>query len=73
MKIYGYTKANESDLQEMSEISLQGSYEQLVKISQFILKYAEVMKREGNRFEHAHIKDDVKEWDARFPEIIVSK
>ncbi len=73
MKIYGYTKKNANDLAEMSEVSFQGSSSQLVSIANFLLKYAEIMQKESHDFEHVHIKDECKDWDNSFPDIIVNK
>ena len=73
MKIYGYSKDNEDTLQEMNEISLQGSYGELIEVANFIIKYAKVMKESGDAFEHAHLKDEYKNWKEAHPDIIICK
>ena len=70
MKIYGYTKHNEKELQEMEEISFLASSEQLTAVANFLLKYADIMKKNKD-FEHAHLQDEYKDWKDTFPDVII--
>jgi hypothetical protein len=73
VKIFGYTKKDENNLEEMSEITVQGSPEQIVQLGNFFLKYADVMKKMGSNFSHAHIQDECKNWCPEFPDVIINR
>jgi|GEM_PF-1631694 len=71
MKIFGYVKSNEEDLQELDEVTFQASSRELTDIANFLLKYAEVMRNEGSSFEHAHMVDEYEALKNTKPDIIV--
>ena len=73
MKIYGYSKDDEESLKEMNEITLQGSYDELIEVANFLIKYANVMKESGDTFEHAHLKDEHPKWKNAQPDIVIHK
>lgn len=72
MRIYGYKSDGSEDLCELDEITFQATPWELEKIAEFLFKYAQVMKKPSNSFEHAHLADENVDWNEN-PDIIVFK
>ncbi|WP_299795725.1 hypothetical protein [uncultured Shewanella sp.] len=72
MKIYGYEKTeDDSDLIEMSEVTITASPKCLREIASFINKMADELESDGASFEHSHLQDNWPDWDSHGPDIIV--
>lgn len=71
MKIYGYENSDESDLIEMSEVTICASPENLREIALFINKMADEMEESKDSFDHAHLRDNWPEWNEDGADIIV--
>ncbi len=71
MKTFGYTIKNESDPQELTEITLQVSPAKLRTIANFFNKAANDMEAMGKEFEHEHIQDYMEGWSNDNTDIII--
>ena len=61
MKAFGYTVKDESDPQELTEVTLQVSPSVLRSIANFFNKAANDMEKMGQKFAHEHIQDFIKD------------
>jgi len=73
VKIYGYekTEGDDSDLIEMSEVTICASPKSLRDIAFFINKMADEMELDDASFDHYHLQDNCSDWDSNGPDIIV--
>jgi hypothetical protein len=75
MKIYGYAKSKISHkgLLELREITFSGSPESIRQVGRFLLSAAEQMEKDAHRFTHLHVRDAIKQWLEKWPDVIVSE
>ena len=73
MKAYGYAKQNDSEVQELREVTLEVSSTTLRTIADFFNKAADDMDTMGDKFWHEHFQDFVENWSNENSDIIVMK
>lgn len=71
MKIYGYAKANQNELLELSEVTISSNPETLRTIASFINKMAQEVEEKGTEFEHEHFQNYIEDLNQESPDIIV--
>lgn len=77
MKIYGYPTQND-DLEDvkpmqLAEMILSATPDELRRIGAFLVACAAEMERMGDAYDHVHLGDRMKEFDAASPHFVVVK
>lgn len=72
MNISGISKTG-VDLLELEQLMIQGSPEELIKLSKFLAHVAESIRENSDRFGHAHAKDFCDDWGEEKTDIVIFK
>lgn len=75
MKIHGYPigepDPTPESSKELAEITLCATPAQLRRIAEFLVACADEMGRLGDRYDHVHLGDRMKEFDCVAPHVVV--
>ena len=74
MDAFGYSekKLSLNGLHRLSEVTFQGSPEDVRRIAQFLLTAADELEK-SSRIDHVHAQDTLKPWDYSWPDVIVAR
>jgi len=77
MKIFGYSNQQLDQRHvvpgELAEITLCATPGELRRIGEFLVACAAEMERMGDAYDHVHLGDRIKEFDAAAPHFVVAR
>lgn len=74
MKLFGYRKGCEDNAPvELAELSFAGDTTHLRAVAQFLIRSADLLDQNEDRFGHEHLSDTDSGWPTEFPDVIVAR
>jgi hypothetical protein len=76
MRVFAYPSSgpiNEHGLLELKEFSISADATSIRALAEFMLTAAYKMEEMGEKFDHIHAQDTIREWDECWPDLVICK
>ena len=70
MKLFGYPGKTD-DANELGELYIRATAEELEQLAKFLMQMAGSLENGMQCFDHANVKDFIKDWPAESPDITI--